>query len=273
MRVTTSVTLPAGAKNAMNHRPILSILVGALALFFGAACVDVAPPPSRLSPTPTTTPTNVPTATPVPATATLTSTVTATPTLVVPTATPFVVATQPGIIYDPVTGRPTVPVFTPPVGVPTVSGVFPGGVVPGVPITGGNGSTGGSTGAGGGPTTAWGCDGDETIQFVPLSPVVGQKVFIYVTAARDRQFVLLYGPQTTGVADKPIAGGVGLRRAWEVVPTSPGVYTYEFYAGPSPSDLCKTSSFEAVTTLARSIGTPTPSAQQPTPVATPRPDH
>lgn len=273
MRVSTSVARAENSFKVLVARPasIQGVLLGSLIALFSVACLDVAPPPTG-TPLPSATPTEtfVPTATPIQPTATSTSTSTPTmtpsPTLTA-TATPL-----PNLVIDPRTGLPTVPQFPPPTGQLTPSAGIGPGSFSGLPGALPGGSTGSSGSAGGGASEIWGCDGDESIEFVPPIPVVGQKVFIYVTAARDRQFVLLYGPQTTGVADKPISGGKGLRRVWEVAPTVPGIYTYEFYGGPSPQHRCVTASFEAVTTLARSVATPTPAAE-PIAVSTPRPDH
>lgn len=124
----------------------------------------------------------------------------------------------------------------------------------------------------------WGCDGDERMDFAPISPRVGEKLFIFVTGSRDRAFALMIGPGLSGVQGQAIDGGEGLKRRWEVTPAKQGVYTYYFYGGPYPEHLCVSGSVEvlpgsiAFTPLQSPTSTPRP-ASAATPLPAPRPDH
>jgi len=220
-------------KQALVHSLKAIILLSAFTLL-ATACLDLAPPPKgQQSPTPTQTPTatTVPTATVVLVSPTASSTVTPTPTAS-PTATQ-----QPSITIDPTTGLPVVaPRGTVTVGTgvgqqPTLPGVpssvqpgnlLPGGTIPGVPGANVPGAATGASNA----SPVWGCDGDERIDFVPAVPRVGEKVFIYVTARRDRAFALLIGPGVSGTAGQPVAGGNGLKMLWPFTPTLGGAYAF-----------------------------------------------
>ena len=124
----------------------------------------------------------------------------------------------------------------------------------------------------------WGCDGDERMDFAPISPRVGEKHFIFVTGSRDRAFALMIVPGLSGVQGQAIDGGQGLKRRWEITPAKQGVYTYYFYGGPYPEHLCVSGSVEvlpgsiAFTPLQSPTSTPRP-ASAATPLPSPRPDH
>lgn len=132
-------------------------------------------------------------------------------------------------------------------------------------------STGAST-----ASPVWGCDGDERIDFVPIVPRAGEKVFVYVTGRRDRAFALLIGPGVSGTAGQPVAGGIGLKMLWTFTPASGGAYAFSFYGGPFPEHLCVSATL-VVGSSGGDVGQPglrtaTPT-NTPTPVGSPRPDH
>lgn len=115
------------------------------------------------------------------------------------------------------------------------------------------------------------------MEFVPLGPRVGDKMFIFVTAARDRQFGLMIGPQLSGVQGANVPGGGGLKKGWELTPVSPGQYHYHFYGGPYPEHLCVSGVVEVSQAAGLApVVTPTATAtptRTPTPLPPPRPDH
>lgn len=234
-----------------------AVVLGCGLALAGAACLDLEPPASDVTlQIPNATATLIPTSTPTPpATVTPTSTVTATFTAS-PTITPMPSPTPPGPGLFPF-GQTPFPLDPLPLPVP------PG---PGAPQP-----------VSLGPISNWGCDGDERMEFVPPGPLVGEKMFIFVTAARDRQFGLMIGPQLSGVQGANVPGGGGLKKGWELTPALPGQYYYQFYGGPYPELLCVSALVE-VTVGPGLIGfaTPTPTATPrpaPTPLPPPRPDH
>jgi len=241
------------------HRAIAFFLC-AIALA-GAACLDVKSPAADGSPTPTATATLIPTSTPLPeATATATSTVTptftASPTITpIPFPTPFGAGQAP-LRFDPVTGEVISATGTAPAPVPA------GPVIAPAPPP---------------ASPTWGCDGDERMEFVPPAPAVGEKLFIFVTAGRDRQFGLIIGPQLSGVQGSTVPGGGGLKKGWELTPSAPGLYYYQFYGGPYPEHLCVSALVEVIVGSGLA-GVPTPTGTAtprpaPTPLPPPRPDH
>ena len=102
-------------------------------------------------------------------------------------------------------------------------------------------------------------------------------MFIFVTAARDRQFGLMIGPQLSGVQGGNVPGGGGLKKGWELTPALPGQYQYQFYGGPYPEHLCVSGVVDV--SQATGLGPPaTPTAtatatRTPAPPPPPRPDH
>ena len=246
--------------------------IGALALaLINVACLDLAQPSTGGPGEPTSTPTatSAPTQTPtsVPPTQTSTVTPTITPT---PTATPSPTPTFSSIVIDPRTGQPFVSAFPPPAG--SVS-------APGTGTAASSVAPPAAAGSGVAPSPRWGCDGDERLDFAPISPRVGEKLFMFVTGSRDRAFALIIGPGLSGVQGQAIDGGTGLKRRWEVTPARPGVYTYYFYGGPYPEHLCVSGSVEVLpgsitfTPLQSPTSTPRPVSAAPTPLPAPRPDH
>ena len=117
----------------------------------------------------------------------------------------------------------------------------------------------------------WGCDGDERMDFTPLAPRVGERLFVFVTAFRDRAFGLMIGPDLSGVQGQNIQGGRGLKKRWDIVPGRPGSYNFHFYGGPYPEHLCVSASVEVVSIQAV-VGTATATGT-PAPMSSPRPDH
>jgi hypothetical protein len=251
----------------------------------GSACLDLAPPPAEVGTLqlPTATATSAPTNTPTPEpTFTATSTVTTTAT-VTPTATPSFGFGSPvssnggGLGVDQSTGRLVV---TPATNAPGSGTPVPGIVtVPTNPLTGGPGLPASGPGANLAPaaSTEWGCDGDERMEFVPPGPHVGDKLFIFVTGARDRAFGLIIGPQLSGVQGANVQGGSGLKKQWEITPTQPGTYQYHFYGGPYPEHLCVSGTVEVSAAVSINAQvTPTLTAtvtRTATPLPPPRPDH
>lgn len=291
----------------------LATKVSVMALIAGlvnAACLGLEPAPQQVGPT---TPSSTPTAS---ATATATApppspTATSSPTPSA-TTTPTPAPLGTGVQIDPLTGQPYFPTPGPlgigqnPLGpggglgpssggnsgnlVPTV--VLPNGTVVSGPIsvvpTSKAGDAGGAAGGGAatGPTATpgpddpspvWGCNGDERMEFLPPSPAMGEKTFIFVTASKNRSFGLIIGPGLSGVQGQDVSGGLGLKKRWEFTPPAVGTFTYRYYGGPYPEHLCVTSTVTvgaAVPPGGPAPFTPTPRPPaSPTPLGSPRPDH
>ncbi len=248
----------------------------------GSACLDLAPPPTEVGTLqlPTASATSAPTNTPTPeptftatSTVTATATATGTPTPSFGFGTP-VTSGGGGLGVDQSTGRLVV---TPAPGFGTpVPGIV---TVPTNPLTGGTGLPPTGPGANLAPaaSTEWGCDGDERMEFVPPGPSVGNKLFIFVTGARDRAFGLIIGPQLSGVQGANVQGGSGLKKQWEITPAQAGTYQYHFYGGPYPEHLCVSGTVEVSAAVSINAQvTPTSTAtvtRTPTPLPPPRPDH
>ena len=258
------------------------LAAGFVLVLTGGACLDMSPPASdgtliiptvtaTLIPTSTSTPEPEPTATST-VTPTPTATFTATPS---PTSTPPGGVTPPGstLITDPVTGQTRVVPSgstAPPTSPQAVGTALAPGLVPST-------SAGPGTLVSAGPSTEWGCDGDERMEFVPPAPRAAEKMFIFVTGARDRAFGLIIGQGLSGVQGASVAGGSGLKKQWELVLPRQGSFQYHFYGGPYPEHLCVSGTIEvaeaastAPVVTATATGTPT---RTPTPLPPPRPDH
>lgn len=252
-----------------------------LSAVMSAACLSLEPPQSRLaSPTPLPIQTVIPSATPVPFTATATSTVTPTFTAS-PTITPLPPLSQfPGDSSSGGIGNPVI-IGNPPAQAPTTSvpigfpfGTAGGSTSPGTgnPGTGalGGGTPGGT--AGGGETGSWECNGDERMDFIPLTPVVGDAIHITITSKAGHGYVHLAEPLPY---DKVAGGtgGPGYYWQWKKSAEKVGNFVFNFYSGPRPEYRCVRGEVQetlavppTATPIPRILPTPTPSA-------TPRPDH
>lgn len=250
-----------------------------------AGCLDFSPPPSGIptvTRTPTATSTPEPTATV--ATATATSTSTPEPTLTA-TLTPF----------DPFAGAPS----------STTGGLGFDFVTPTLPGLGGNGSQptgsliptdpgdgtflppipGSATGEltstpGSGPGAAstatpasWTCHGDERMMFIPDVVTVNEELLITVTSEYEHGYTLLVGPQPITAGNRG-RGGPGYYWQWTRKMDKPGLYHFDFHAGPRVESRCVSGEVRVIVGGPPPTPTPMP-AVVPTPTATrtPRPDH
>ncbi len=265
----------------------LAVRIGILVLLVGvtnAACLGLEAPsnvPTAVATIATSTASPSPTVTPFPPTTTPTSSPTATA-----TSSP-----TPGSAFPNTVVNPDGTVNVLPGATGTGSGLPGQSPLPGFPLPAGVPGSGTGTGAGGAsgggvPATTtnpnddaspiWGCDGDERMEFLPVSPMVGEKTYIIVTARRNRAFGLIIGPGLTGVPGQSIEGGSGLKKGWSFSPPSAGTLTYQYYGGPLPEHLCVTGSVTVggPSPTPTVTGTPTRTpTNTPTPIGTPRPDH
>lgn len=254
-----------------------------LCAFLSFACLSLEPPKSRIDgPRPTSTPTFTPIPSPTEPTRTPTATSTVTPTFTAsPTVTPtpsFPDFTRP---FDTL-GSGTVVVAPPGQSQSPGSGVpasFPGPANSGLPGSGTTAGASSGTTGGSAPVAAttptvvrWECNGDERMDFVPPTPVVGDEVLITVTSAGEHGYVQLTGLLPIEKVGQG-AGGPGRYWQWKKKIEKAGLYAFEFYSGPRKEYRCVSAEFRAAaavppTATATPLVLPTP-----TPSSTPRPDH
>lgn len=269
-------------------RLVAVMIITALA---SAGCLDFSPPPTTDA-TPTRTPTATWTPEPTATVATATPTSTSTPeATLTPTETPFnpfgtgagTSGTAgsnggflgglfpPGALATPAVGLGT------PFPTPGTNGA--GVSLPPLPPTVGQGEFT-SSGPQVLPTptqtpVSWSCNGDERITFVPDVVTVGQNVLITVTSADVHGYTLLQVVGERGLDSIGMGrGGPGYYWQWSRLMDKPGLFKFEFYAGPRVESRCVTGEVRVIVGGAPPTPTPVP-AQIPTatPTRTPRPDH